>query len=169
LKMKSMIAVKDFNTHKDILDLSAKCLIGLSQSVDFHTGYGDFPGLDAYLGKPKYSYVYDNIHPNTSRLRKAAPLYIIQGLENSSDQVKNEAVKAFETLAADYLMAGKNSSHAADLQSALFSISRGYYDSMADKAKAAENLAKIWKKDAVTLEALAKTLSSQGIKLNKVW
>ena len=162
LKNKTIANAKTFNDYKEILDLSAKCLIGLSQSADFHSSYGDFPGLDGYLGKPKYDYVFENVHSNTSKLRKAAPLYIIQGLENSNNQVKQEAVKAFEALTADYLIAGKNSMHSASLQNALFAISRGYYDAQADKTKAAEDLAKIWKKDAVTLDALAKYLSSQG-------
>ena len=147
--------------YKSILYLSAKGLIGLSQSTDFNQSYPPgFTGLSNYLGKDKYKYVYDNQYPDTTKLRKAATLFIIQGFDSANPDIKKSAFNVMEMLAIDYLLAGKTSAHVADFEKSLFAIARGYFESMGDKAQAIDNLVKVWKKDAVTLQKIVATFAN---------
>ena len=153
-QLKTKVTQFDTN-YKEIMDLCVKGLIGLSQFAQFKdANFGQFEGLNNYLGKPKYGYVFDNGHGDTQKLRKAAPLYIIKGMESANPDIRKEAFKALELLAADYLAAGKSSPHAADYEQALLAISRGYYDSMFGKDQAMKDLGKIWQKDAAILNKL---------------
>ena len=106
--------------------LSADGLIGLSQHSNFHENFGNFEGLKEYLAQQKYAYVYENKHTSTNKLRKAAVLYLIKGLESSRPKVVAAALEAYQKFTKDYLSFGKNSPHAEDIKNILSALTRAH-------------------------------------------
>ena len=149
--------------YKQIMDLCTKGLIGLSQHTTFHENYGTFPGLENYLGKPKYDYVYDNKHMDTGKLRKAAPLYIIRGLESKKFEIQFEAFQAMDKLIKDYIAFGKGSPQANDYETAIFAIMQGYHDALSDKKEALRVLSECCHDD---MSVLIKCVAQAGGKMS---
>lgn len=146
-----------FNTHaREMITESVEGLIGLSQGNNFiGQSYQEFTDLGNYLNKTKYAYIYDNRHGDTTKLRKAGPLYIIQGLESADPAIRQHALKALEQLASDYLQIETANQSTPGYLTAILSICRGYYDSEIDKNAAKHKLKEIWDNNVEILNKLA--------------
>lgn len=148
--------------YKEILRLSKITLIGLSQNEGFAQSYPAFPGLENYLGNKKFNYVFSNTSPTTTKLMKAAPLYIIKAFDSKNHEVILEGIDALKMLADDYLAFGKSTKQAPQYLDALVAISRGLYESTANKQEASKLLAKIWLNNQ---DVLSKLKDQHGIKV----
>ena len=147
---------------KDILRLSEASLIGLSQKEAFAQSFPAFPGLENYLGNKKFNYVFGNSSPTTTKLMKAAPLYIIKAFDSKNSEIRKEGIAALERLGEDYLAFGASSKQGPQYLDALLAISRGLYDSTPNKLDASKQLVKIWKNNQ---EILLKLKTQHIIKI----
>ncbi|PJD96494.1 MAG: hypothetical protein CK425_05870 [Parachlamydia sp.] len=135
---------------KKILSTSRKVLVALSQRNDFQalSHSKQFRYLDEYLGQNKYKYIYDNQYHDTTKFRKAAPLYIIKGFESAVPATQELALTAFKKLIVDYQEAGKAGSEAESYLGVLLALSKGYYDTQGNKTTAKKDLKTFWGEDA---------------------
>jgi len=83
---------------------SADVLIGLAQHNDFSTRavLENFVGLEDFAGSFHYSYIPDNIYATTTKVRKAAPLYLVKALQSYDASVREYAYKGLGKLINDY-------------------------------------------------------------------
>lgn len=142
---------KDYEKNaKKILSASRKVLVALSQRNDFQalSHAKGFRYLDGYLGLDKYKYIYDNQYTDTTKFRKAAPLYIIKGFESAVPATRELALTAFKKLIVDYQEAGKAGSQAESYLGVLLALSKGYYDAQGNKTTAKKDLTTFWGEDA---------------------
>lgn len=147
-----------FNMYaKEMITASVDGLIGLSQGKSFvNASFHDFSDLEKYLNRKPYSYIFDNIYSTTTKLRKAGPLYIIQGLESSDPSIRKFALEELERLITDYLQIEIKNEHTDAYLIAILSICRGYYDSETQKNIAKQKLKEMWENNTAILEKLAK-------------
>lgn len=122
-----------------------------------------FQSLENYLGQANYDYVLNNDQQATSKLRKAAVLYIIRGLESENPEVKNAALKGLGILANDYLKYGHNGEAAEEYLAAIFEIARGYITAEVDEKTMLENIISIFQSNIVVLEKFVTVLPG-GVK-----
>lgn len=142
---------KDYEKNaKKILSTSRKVLVALSQRNDFQalSHPKQFLYLDEYLGQDKYKYIYDNQYNDTTKFRKAAPLYIIKGFESAVPATRKLALTAFKKLIVDYQEAGKAGTEGKSYLDVLLALSKGYYDAQGNKTTAKKDLATFWGEDA---------------------
>ncbi len=144
--------------HKKIMRLCADSLIGLSQCGDYQgKSFGGFNQLNSYLGSAKYNYIYDNQYSDTSKLRKAGPLYIIRGLESSNPEVRNSAIEAIKILALDYVVFAREESQLQDINCVMFALARTYLDTAPRKKAAARELLEMFQGDKAIIKEIAQS------------
>ncbi len=153
-----------------VILLSKAALMGLSQrpAAQFNElrtpgrGNGDpnryFGGLADYLNNPDYGYVLANQTAPTSTLRKAAVLFIIQGLESDVAEVRLAALKAVRSLAKDFLQDGHLAVSAEHYRRAIFEIVHGFVDVVGDQAEMCETVTSIFRRNIPCLKAFVKFL-----------
>ncbi len=111
-----------------LLERCMQCLIGLSQSTDFHlrSAVGNFNGLEKYLGVMPYSkFVVQNVHNTTTKLYKAAIFYILSGIFSPNPGISAMAVDVVKALANDYAANGHKDNSSKQFLQAIFAICRG--------------------------------------------
>jgi hypothetical protein len=153
-KMQGLVDKFDEN-HQEIMKLCVESLIGLSQCPDYQgKSFGGFTNLPNHLGKPGYSYIYDNGYSDTSKLRKAGPLYIIRGMESTNADVRNSAIEAFKKLAIDYAFFAKNEPVKNDIDQVMFALARAYMDNSKRDKTAARDLYLMFQEDKKIIEEM---------------
>lgn len=133
------------NAH-EILQLSAKALIGLSQRVNFGIdAETNFKGLENHFGDGAYSYVPENDVFESKRVWKAATLYMIRGLESKDGKIRKAAVDAVRLVITDYRTFARHSSHhSVRLRTIAFALSRAFHKTAKDKDAAREEIIDLW-------------------------
>lgn len=131
---------------QEILQLSAKALIGLSQRVNFGMdAETHFKGLEDHFGDGAYSYVPENHFFESKRVWKAATLYLIKGLESKEEKIRNAALEAIRLVITDYRCFARNSSHhRVRLRTIAFALSRAFHKTATDKNVAREEIIDLW-------------------------
>ena len=117
-----------------IMDLLKRSLMGLFQVSNCgQVSFSNYTELEEYLGNNSYNYIKNNIYNSTTKLIKAAPLYVIKGF-NSKNKIEKEGAKNFFIeLVADYRNYGKLCKGSIDYKDYIFAIAKGYFDAEEDK------------------------------------
>ena len=130
---------------ENVLELCAKCLIGLANHSNFYEEFFPFPCLEPYLNNPKYKHIKGTMENSITRLSAAIQLYFFKAFNSTAWLINDEALYWLKKLVNYSQNESFETPHAADLELALIRISECFYKSKTDKSEAQKELKYMWK------------------------